>query len=247
MIHSDSKNKINGIINVYRRIIKYPCCALQRKKGPMMLKHHSKNGTVTVQAPEYVTTEDFEKLYIVLMLAQQKKCKVEETEYTIHIETNMKDIAAVINSNNYPSIFASLERLAKITVKYNFYNVVGILHVLDCVEWNKQNGKVKININKNFFDLCRMKFLSLNCITYTKLSPAARNIYCFLISNSQNTYNEEILIERGVIQCTRRDNARRLLKQALDDLVQARIIQSYKVKKSEKGYMYKIVRTNPQR
>ncbi len=72
----------NKNVNIYRRLLKYPPFAVSRKGGAMTINHKLKNGKeIIATAPEYVTTEDAEKLYTLCYIAQiYKNYKIINTE-----------------------------------------------------------------------------------------------------------------------------------------------------------------------
>lgn len=224
----------NSNIALYRRILKYPPFAIKRKTGVMKIRHNVKSGYVESVAPEYVTVEDAEKLFIAI-----STCDKIKENFKVHASVIRKFCNA--NDNNY--IMKALERLTKLTITYNFPNKKrGALHLVNRVELDYETGFIEIHLEPEFARLCRVKGLKLNIEIFSKLSPVAKNLYMFITSNYADTFTEDLLIERTVIQTDRKDNAQKLLKKAMEELVTHKAIKSYQRYKKDKVWFYRIKR-----
>jgi hypothetical protein len=234
--------KKNCYVDIYRRILKYPPFALKRKKGTMRIVHHVDGRNAEATAAEYVTVEDAEKIFAALYLAKNiKNANLNGTEITAS-QCHISKLRRLTNCNDDIYIEHCLQRVRSLTINYTFekgFIVTGILHDarLD------KRGILTILWNKDFFDACKQKALSLNLSVYSNLSPTAKNLYSFLIANnSPYPFSEDLLFERCGITDGRKDNRQKLLKQALQELVDKGVIAGYEVEKKDGKRMYHIQR-----
>lgn len=111
-------------VNIYRRILKYPPFAVGKKSGAMAIIHHTKNGKVVARSAEYVTTEDAEKLYCILYIAQKnntvKTINVTDKDFgdIIRIDVLINDIKKITNNHDEQSILNSINRLQSLDIIY---------------------------------------------------------------------------------------------------------------------------------
>jgi hypothetical protein len=236
--------KKNCYVDIYRRILKYPPFALKRKPGAMRIVHRVDGGNAEATAATYVTVEDAEKIFAALYFAKNiKNANLNGIEITAS-QCHISELRRLTNCNDDKFIEHCLQRARSLTLKYIFSNskgfiVTGILHDarLDA------EGVLTILWNKDFFDACKTKALTLNLSVYSNLSPTAKNLYSFLIANnSPYPFSEDLLFERcGIVEGCK-NNKQKALMRALKELVDRAIIAGYKVEKKDGKRMYHIQR-----
>jgi len=240
------KNYSNNIVKVYRRLVKYPPWALKRRPGPMKIRHKLEGGYAEYTAPEYVTVEDGEVLYAVLYLSQHGQTTLETTVIqnfkVAAITTYDYMIMKVLNTHNRERVLDSLKKLRQLTISYNFNNgarfITGLVH---SIKYNPASGKISILFPHELWQAFIEKTLSINYIEYLSLSPASKNLYSFLCSNTGDIFTEDLLIERSCIEASRKDKSQNILKSALQDLVARHIIKSFFIFRCETKVRYVLI------
>lgn len=221
-------------LQIYRRIIKYSPFAIKRKEGPMKIEHHLQNGeTVRAVAPQHVTVEDAEKLFVILYLLQTQPLPRTEMQlgdiYAIATTIYIRDISKILNTHNYNNIITALQRLKELTIHYEFEKGSISLGLVHEIIYDETTGNIQILLNKIFYDACRDKFLSINLIQYLSLSPSTKNLYSYLCSNPADKFLEETLFERAGITAQNSWDKRVQLKKILNELVKHKYILNYKI------------------
>lgn len=223
-------------VEVYRRVLKYPPVLPSRRTGPMKIEHNLRGGgKITIESPESVTGEDMEKVFAILWLEQHKKhISKNISDDTVRIEVYMRDISILTNSNDYLNIIQSIVRVGKLSITFLKDKKRGLLtRIVHEAEWNNTSGVVSVLLNRNFYDLCSEKGLTLNLNIYTSLPPVAKNLYSFLISNQGSEFLEDTLTERAAIQASNKKDARKMLRRALDGLTSAGVITLWNINRGK--------------
>ena len=238
MIKKDDK------VSIYRRILKYPPFAIGKKTGAMQIIHHTANGKVVARAVEYVTTEDAEKLFCIIYISQKnntvKTISVSDKNFgnIIRIDVNIKDIKKIVNSHDERSILNSINRLQSLDITYfetsknKIISEIGI-HPLLKYSFQAQTGILTLFLDKNFYNACNDKALQIDISKYSKLSATGKNLYGFIASNSGEIFTESLLIERAVVQASRKSEEQRAIKRALSKLKKEYIIKDFKIEKKD--------------
>ncbi len=238
MIKKDDK------VSIYRRVLKYPPFAVSKKSGAMLITHNTAHGKVVARAVEYVTTEDAEKLFCIMYISQKnntvKTISVSDKDFgnIIRIDVNIKDIKKIVNSHDETSILGSIRRLQNLDITYfeiekkKTISEVGI-HPLLKYSFQAQTGILTLFLDKNFYNACNDKTLQIDISKYSKLSATGKNLYGFIASNSGEIFTESLLIERAVIQASRKSEEQRAIKRALSELKKEFIIEDFKITKKD--------------
>ena len=244
---NDNKDKVS----IYRRILKYPPFAVGKKTGAMQIIHHTKNGKVVARAAEYVTTEDAEKLFCIIYIAQKnntvKAVNVNDKDFgdIIRVDVEIKDIKKLTNNHDERSVLNSIYRLQNLSItcfeleKKKIAGQIGIHPILK-YSFKADTGVLTLFLDKNFYNACDNKALQIDIVKYSKLSATAKNLYTFIATNSGDVFTEDLLIERVVIQTERKDNSQKLLKKALNELKKEYIIKDFNITKKNKERLISI-------
>lgn len=236
------KNK-KTTVEVYNKLLKYPPFASKRLVGTMKIVHNLAGGkSITTIAPEYVTTEDAEKLYILCFFAQKNKSyHIIETENfgkIVELSAEINDIRKMSNNNNDEHIINSLKRIKQITIHFEFKNKKRSTGVIHDIIYDPKTGKINVLMSVKMFNNFANKALTLDIANYAKMTPGTKNLYSFIISNSGDKFKEDLMIERAVIQAGRKDTAQRILKENLNELKENHIIIDFEItKKDRKRYI----------
>jgi len=235
-------------LEIYRRVLKYPPFLTNRRyhKGNMEIRRKVRNGEVIARSVEPVTVEDAEKLYALLLVSREPKLLTYKDIEVVGITAYMADIRRLTGNARYDHIKESLKRIAGLVIEFvnHTEKKYMITHLLHDVQYNEKTCEITALVNAKFYRLCKEQGLKINFETYAKLSPVAKNLYSFLISNSGNVFTEDLLIDRAVIQTNRKNNAQALLKNALNDLVSCHAIKSWERYKNNGQWFIKITRYN---
>jgi hypothetical protein len=210
----------------------------------MMTHKLDNNSTVKISAVEVVTVADAGKLYALLHCLQSGTAKmVRSDETTTIIECKLSEIRKVLNENDYKNIVKSLKRIAHMTIDYNFScNDTITTHILHEVKTSEKKDMVITTFNTDFLWACQEKSLTLHFPTYRELTPAAKNLYGFLIANSGNVFSEDLLLERTRITEGRKEDKQRTLKKAFQELADKAIIAGWDIIKKDGKRLYHIRR-----
>lgn len=209
------KTQNDVYVEVYRRILKYPPFTPGRAGGVMHIKHQLTDGYIEATAPEHVTTEDAEKMFVCIVLAKEKRSE----EKTITTSCHIADVRKIINCNDDKYIERALKRTAKLTLSMHFSKKTIVTHIIHYVELDYATGIITIVWDRLIYDACKTKALTLNLSLYIRLTPVAKNLYSFLIANQGREFYEDTVVERCVIKAKRKDKAQEMLKKALNELV----------------------------
>lgn len=233
---SDSSRKE---IEIYRRILKYPPFLTRRTAGPMRLIHILDSGAEVIsESVEAVTVEDAEKLFAAIYFIQnsnslQARHNGTEVE-TVAGRVHVRDITNLTNCHDDEYVRNSLERITKLSITYNFDGKKVVTHIIHKVVVDKE-GNITLLFDKQFFDLCKQKYLTLDVALYCRFSPTTKNLYSYLCGNPAEKFLEGKLWERAGITAGQTRNKRIALKKALDELVKHKYIFSYRI---EAGFVY---------
>ncbi len=224
-------------LKVYRRLLKYPPFVPWRQgNDPMTIIHHLKRQIrITITAPEPVTVSDAEKLYSSIYCSDN----IKDGEETVNFITKISKIHKLTNCNNDGYIVSALERITKLTIKYeDKKKKIIVFHIIDKVEFDPATGILSIRMPKDTYYAFRDRALTINLKNFINLKPGAKNLYGFFISNSGKKFREDLLIERAVITAARKDNVQVILKRSLVELKNNYIIKSFEItKKSGQRYI----------
>lgn len=240
-------------VEIYRRILKYPPFACRRKPGPMEVVHVIGGGRAISRAVETVTPEDWEVMLAIALLVQRGEVKVhhshDEKIDVVVVETTMARVAKLLCTNNYDRVWQSIRRLKLLVIEYHFSRGKMIMSLIHKAAWNRSTNSISIMLDEGFWKYCTEKPLTIDFNMYTLInSPVAKNLYSYITANSANRFDEDTLIERAVIHASRTDNARAILIDALNELVEKHVIDSYTKTKQNGKWVYEIKRKNyPQR
>lgn len=235
-------------VEIYRRILKYPPFVTRRKPGPMEVVHVLRNGgRVIARSVETVTPEDWEVMLAIALLVQRQSAKAyhssNEKIDVVVVETKIASIAKLLCSNNYNRVWESIRRMKLLTIEYHFPEGKMILSLVHKAAWNRNDNSISIMLDKGFWKYCTEKPLTIDFNMYTLInSPVAKNLYSFIIANPANRFDEDTLIERAVINANRKDNARAILTDALNELVEKHVIDSYARTQQNDRWIYEIKR-----
>ena len=233
-------------VSIYRRILKYPPFAVKKKSGAMEIIHHTKNGKVVARAAEYVTTEDAEKLFCIIYIAQKnntvKTVNVNDKDFgdIIRIDVEIKNIKKITNNHDERSVLNSIDRLQNLSITYfeleknKIISQIGI-HPLLKYKFEANTVLLTLYLDKNFYEACDSKALQINISKYAKLGNTAKNLYGFIATNSGDIFTEDLLAERAVIQNknSRKCEIQRGIKRALTELKAEHIIKDYSLTKKD--------------
>ena len=227
-----NKMKKDKNVKIYRRLLKYPPFVPWKKGDQMTIIHHLKSrAQITVTAPEPVTVSDAEKLYSAIYCAEN----IRDGEETVSFIAKISKIHKLTNCNNEEYIVSSLERITKLTIKYEFKKKkIVIFHIIDKVEFDPGTGILSIRMPKETYYAFKNKALTINLKNFTDLKPGTKNLYGFLITNPGGRFKEDLLIERAVITTDRKDHAQRSLKKGLEELKNNNIIKDFKIQKKDR-------------
>ena len=225
-------------VDIYRRLLKYPPFAVSRKAGAMMIKHTLKTGdTIIATAAEYVTSEDAEKLYALCYIVEKNKTykiiKTEKFDEIAELTANIWDIRKITNCNDDMYIFKALDRITGIKISYNFGKKKSSTHVIHAVNFNQETGEINVLMPMRMFKNFQIKSLSIDIDKYSRLSATTKNLYGFIASNSGNLFNENLLIERTVINTQYKCKAQQMIKKSLNELKKEFIIKDFKITKKD--------------
>jgi len=212
----------------------------------MKIKHIVNGGSVVIEAPEYVTSEDLEKLYAAMYVCRDKgKVVQSDTMKSVRLTMHVSTIRIVTNCNDDSYIHEALKRLAKLTITYTRDKKYVVMHLVNRAEFDPATGILDLYIDSDFYNRCINEPLSLALDIYCTLSPTGKNLYSFLISNSADTFLEDTLIERAVIQVQYRYNAQKILKKTLNELVSKHVIKAWERYKKNGQWYVEIDRYSP--
>lgn len=231
-------------VDLYRRILKYPPFATGKRTGHMNITHLTKYGKVVARAVEYVTSEDAEKLFCAIYIAQKNKAikviSVSDNDFgnIIRIDIQIQDIKKLVNNHDEKSIIKAINRLQGLDVTYfetkenKIISQIGIHPILK-YHFAQESGGLTLFLDPSFYEACKEKSLTIDLNKYNSLSPTGKNLYGYISSNSSDIFNEDLLIERAVIQALRKDKAQGILKKALAELKNNHIISNFKTIKKD--------------
>ena len=249
MIKKDNK------VNIYRRVLKYPPFSAGKKSGAMEIIHNTKKGKVIATAHEWITTEDAEKLYNIIYIAQtNKQVKIiniddDKLKNIIKININIKDIKKLTNNHNESKILDSIRRLKTLVITYqelikNKLITEKAISIIIEYDFDARTGILTLYLNKEFYEACENKNLAINLDIYNKLTATSKNLYSFLATNSGNIFTEDLLIERLVILNKRKCDNQTAIKKALLELKSEHIIKDFKIVKKDSKRLINIDKFN---
>lgn len=221
------KNK-NTDTHVYHRLARYPVFPLSPKKKVVQ---QVKEGMVIMQSVAEVSTEHFEKLFVLLHLDQKGLTEREilvsekfEGKEFILIKCKIKEIAKILNSKDYKNIVEAFEKLATVTITFVLKNYKGekerrlTTHPILFADYKESETTILIGMEKFFYEICLEKSLQINIKHYVKLSPLAKNLYLFLLANyEKNEFNLDTVCQRTNLHL-RPSDARKQLRKALKQI-----------------------------
>lgn len=226
-------NKKHFDIQVYSKMLKYPMFPIVRD---IEVTHFIHNIAITMRSSIPVSTNTEEKLFALLYLIKNKIAKIEllsnkEIEYYV-IKCTIKDIAQACSTKDYKNIIDELENLMKVT--FTFANPNGSrfsFTPIAAVKYDASTGIVTTVMNSIFYKLCNSNMtLHLNFEKYQKLPPTAKNLYKYLIANSDK---ECLLIntikERCHIKTTTKHHTVAKIKKAAESLVKEGLLSFFKI------------------
>jgi hypothetical protein len=122
-------------VKIYNRLLKYPPFVCKRRPGVMKIVHNLENGgSITIIAPEAVTTDDGEKLYVLCYITQKNNTyNLVETEKfgkIAEMTCNINEIRKIVKNNDDENILNSLERITKITISGDFLKKTKSSHII---------------------------------------------------------------------------------------------------------------------
>lgn len=236
-------------LDIYNIILKYPPFLTSRRRNKTTdIKHYLRNGGyIHATADCAVTVEDAEKMFAAILLSFQPYRMKHGAIDVVSCYVYLSDIKKLCNTHDYNSIFDSLQHIAKLTItqtdeKGKTIQITHMLHKVVRLEGNE--GVIQMLLDYDFYAYCKNKATSLTIDVqkYIQLNPITKNLYSFIITNSNNVFYEDTLIERALIQVSRRDKAQAMLKNALQELKDAYVIKDYELITKNKQRMYRIER-----
>lgn len=178
-------------IKVYSKLLKYPMFPIIKDTE---VTHYVNDITVTMKSSIPVNTNTEEKLFALLYLIRNNKAKTEllsnkDIEYYV-VKCKIKDLAEACSTKNYGNIIEELENLLKVTFTFvNPNNSRFSFTPIAAVKYDAPTGTVTTVMNSIFYRLCNSSMtLHINFEKYQKLPPAAKNVYKYLIANSDREY-----------------------------------------------------------
>jgi hypothetical protein len=203
----------------------------------MTIKHKLKEGEITATCTEYVTSEDAEKLYALCYIVEKNKTykiiKTEKFDEIAELTTNIWEIRKLTNCNDDMYIYKALDRITGIKIKYDFGKKKSSTHIIHAVKFNQATGEINVLMPIQMFKNFQIKALSIDIEKYSNLSATAKNLYGYLATNSSEIFNESLLIERAVVQASRKSEEQRAIKRALNELKKEYIIKDFKIEKKD--------------
>jgi hypothetical protein len=240
MMKKDDKK----FVNIYRRVLKYPPFAAGKKSGAMLITHNTKEGKIIATAHEWITTEDGEKLYNIMYIAQKnKQVKIiniddNKLKNIIRIDVNIKDIKKLTNNHNESKILDSIRRLKTLVITYQEISKNKIItekaiNIIIQYDFDAKSGILTLYINREFYLACENKNLTINLSIYNKLTATSKNLYSFIATNTGTIFTENLLIERAVIFNKRQCDNQTAIKKALSELKNEHIIKNFIISKKD--------------
>lgn len=236
---SKTKHRKDSIVDIYHRLVRYPLFTTKKKTLVIQKFEH---GQATMQALEPVTVEDEEKLFAVLYLMQQnktfiKRLKVDDDNEFIYVVCNIKDIAKLVNNNDYSSITNSFRKLAGIVFSFTFTKgsekIELVTHPVLRFLYNKTTSEIQLLFEKFFVEKFQKKTLQLDLENYLKLRGNAKNLYKFLLANAdKKQFLLQTIKERCNIEATLDKHLRQKVKEAMLQIqTQTDLVKSFKIQK----------------
>lgn len=229
--------------NIYHRLIRYP---MFPTVAGFETRQKIGSGYAIMKAKEKVSSEDAEKLFALIHEIQTGKAyhaiaKADGfKEEVVFIETSLTSLSKTLNTHDKKNIAESLEKLATVTLIFDIHNYGEnkesfklITHPLLFVRIDKDTGKITAAMEKFFYKICLEKALSISLNDYLKLKGCAKNLYLFLVANTdKSVFQLDTVIERCHLGHLERKQARRKLKEALLSIQNATgLIKSFSVEK----------------
>lgn len=196
---------------------------------------------IEISSPHYVTTTDAEKLYFTMVYGRQGRRLKEGGIDVIVLYIHIYDLSKKIGNNDYENILQSLERIMDLRISYSGKGIKDITHFLHKVFYDRNTGYIQVLVDYNFYIACINEGLRLDFEKYGVLNPVSKNLYCYLISNSNNKFREELLIDRTNISASRKDKAQSMLRKSLQELKDKYIIEDFIIEK-KKGQRFVIIK-----
>lgn len=220
-------------IKVYSKLLKYPMFPVIRDTE---VTHYVNGITVTMKSSIPVNTNTEEKLFALLYLIRNNKAKIEllsnkDIEYYV-IKCKIKDLAEACATKNYRNIIEELENLLKITFAFtNPNNSKFSFTPVAAVKYDAPSGSITVVMNSIFYRLCNSSMtLHLNFKKYQKLPPAAKNVYKYLIANSDREYLlVDTIKERCHIKTSSKHHTVAKLKTIAELLKKENLLKSFKI------------------
>lgn len=227
------KKKHFSNIKVYAKMLKYPMFPIVKDKE---VTHYIGHITVTMSSSIPVNTNTEEKLFALLYLIRNEKAKVEllsnkEIEYYV-IKCNIKDLAKACSTKDYKNIIDELENLLRVTFTFsNPNNSKFSFTSISAVKYDASTGNITVVMNSIFYRLCNSSMtLHINFEKYQKLPPAAKNVYKYLIANSDREYLLiDTIKERCHINTTSKHHTVAKLKTTAELLKKENLLKSFKI------------------
>lgn len=209
----------------------------------------SEKGTV-ISICNHVTVEDFEKLICVLYLVQVKKAEVIGAQITTNskqikdeiviVSTTLYELKKASKLHDYSLILNSLLKIQNVTIIYDFFNEKTKKHekifLKPLFKIETDGNKIDLYFFKLFFESCLKKALYFNFEIYLKLPATAKNLYFYLMSNSdKKEFITQRLLERTLLkyEISKKKYEIQTLKRALSALQKYNVIKSFEVNKNK--------------
>jgi hypothetical protein len=222
------EEKKSNLADIPQDLVKYPPFAISRSaKSHLIWQVLDNGGKLISTAAQPVTTEDAEKFFIALCLAEEFTKYNHEGIATAGTKINAKDIAKFCNLNDYQKVLDALSRIASMKIECFDENgeTISVTHLIHAIK-RINKWDYSILCDHNLFMECK-KALTLNIALYVLLSPATKNIYSFLNANKRSDFLEDKVIERSNIVCAKKWKARQMLKKGLNELVTNGYLKSF--------------------
>lgn len=235
----------NKNVNIYSRLVKYPMFPV----SPKTYVEQDIKGYKAIMTSKYpVSVNTGEKLFGILYLlkigsAEITHFKTENLEFkddeVIIISFKMSEYAKLFDTHDYNDLLDELDKLQGITISYE-YPRGGRWTTSPILAYKYKDGKIKVIMERLFFDLCNNYPLYINYECYTKLNKLEKNIYKILISNlNKNKISIETLMERCLTSLSSKKDFKKKLKRCIQKLIQLNILENAQITKDFLTYSVK--------
>lgn len=261
VMHATKKQQCKAIsimklpTQIYHRFMRYPLFPPTKsfyKKHKKVVHALDEHGEV-IAIVQNVTVEDFEALAAALRLVIENKAnktdtkyitpiKGRETEITI-VHVNLSDLKRKLNRHSYIDIWTSLVKISHIDIVYDFVTEKGkhekiiLKPIIQAIA--TQDNQIEIHFMKLFFDNCFQKCLRFDLDVLLKLPPIAKNVYLYLMANTdKEIFRLQTILSRCLLTSREFKEQKKDLKRALNALKKLKLLKNFEITKDRVKIQY---------